>query len=71
MIEFSIEYYYSYIQKLFIEENSKNNPVNVYNDIFNFMTNFNKKYNYEMNFKILIQDSGDTKANYENIKKEL
>ena len=29
LIEFSIEYYYSYIQKMFIDKNSKNNSVNI------------------------------------------
>lgn len=56
---------------MFIEENSKNNPVNIYNDIFNFLTNFTKKYNYKMNFKLLMQDDGDTKANYEIITKKI
>ena len=35
------------------------------------MINFTKKYNYEVNFKLLMQDDGDTKANYEIIIKRI
>ena len=70
-MEFSKEYYYSHSQKMFIEEKSKNNNINICNDIWNFLLKFMKKYHYQINFNLLLQDDGDTLIDIENITKRI
>ena len=67
----SIQYYYSYINNIFNDENNNNSSTNIYNDIYNFLETFLKKYNYNININLLLQDSGPTKNNYEAITKNI
>ena len=71
LIDLSIEYYISYVEKIF--ENNLNNKENIsiYNDILNFLRKFFVKYDKNIDVKLLLQDSGETRKNFEDITNDI
>ena len=55
LIQISIENYYNYINKLFNDDDRRNNKINIYNDIYDFMDNFLKQYEYQISLNLLLQ----------------
>ena len=56
---------------MFETKNEKLSKQNIYNDIFNFLKKFLIKYDYNINFKLLLQDSGETKKELDEICKKI
>jgi hypothetical protein len=67
----SVQYYHKYVSKLFIEDDDKNNSANIFFDIYNFLTKFLKKTNRNINLNLLLQDTGETKNNLEDITNKI
>ena len=67
----SVQYYHKYVSKLFIEDDDKNNSANIFFDIYNFLTKFLKLTNRNINLNLLLQDTGETKNNLEDITNKI
>ena len=68
---FSIQYYHKYINKLFSDNNDNQNGANILNDIYNFLSQFLKKTNKAININLLLQVTGETKTNLEEISNRI
>ena len=67
LIKLSIEYYLTYVEKIFINNMNNNKSINIYKDIWNFLIDFMKKYDRNINIKLLLQDQGKTRNSFEDI----
>lgn len=61
LMNFSIEYYHKYVEKLFQDKDNKTYVENIFNDIYNFLEKFLDKYDKNININLLIQDNVKTK----------
>ena len=65
--EITINYYQSYINKLFNNNLKQINSINLFNDIKNFLEKFLKKYNNNISINLIIQEEGELKIDFESI----
>lgn len=65
--EITINYYQSYINKLFNNNLNQINSINLFNDIKNFLEKFLKKYNNNISINLIIQEEGELKIDFESI----
>ena len=68
---FSIDYYRAYVGKMFETKNVKIFTQNIYNDIFNYLKKFLIKYDYNIDIKLLLQDTGETKKELDEICRKI
>ena len=65
--EITINYYQSYINKLFNNNLNQINSINLFNDIKNFLEKFLKKYNNNISINLIIQEEEELKIDFESI----
>ena len=71
LIKITFEYYISYIENIFKNDIDKKNKVNIYKDIWNFLEKFIIKDKKNININLLIQDTRETRKEFEDITNKI